>query len=63
MKANTRSGPRKAVTALNIQVLLTSSSPSNGSLAATEKPARLNPDFTRWLMGFPARWGEYAPKS
>lgn len=31
-----------------------------GSHAGTEKPGALNPEFCRWLMGFPAGWGLYA---
>lgn len=34
---------------------------SNGSLAQTEKRGQLNPDFSRWLMGFPAEWDACAP--
>ena len=34
---------------------------SNGSPAPTEKPGQLNPEFTRWLQGFPETWLNYAP--
>lgn len=53
----------KAITALNIQVQLTSKGLQNGSPVAMGRPARLNPDFTRWLMGYPVQWAECAPKS
>lgn len=40
------------------QVLGTTSS---GSSAPTESGGRLNPDFVRWLMGYPVGWGSSAP--
>lgn len=32
----------------------------SGSTAGMEKSVRLNPEFTRWLMGFPEEWGSCA---
>jgi hypothetical protein len=32
-----------------------------GSLAETVEPGRLNPAFSRWLMGFPPEWDDCAP--
>lgn len=34
---------------------------ANGSLAGTGNPARLNPEFCRWLMGFPPEWANCVP--
>lgn len=32
-----------------------------GFIAATDLPGRLNPDHSRWLMGYPPAWSEAAP--
>lgn len=47
---------------LGRQALLTvSGATPNGSLASTEKRGQLNPALSRWLMGLPPEWDDYAP--
>jgi hypothetical protein len=46
---------------LEMQARLGFGPTSNGSHAATEKPGQLNPDFTRWLLGYRAEHLSCAP--
>ncbi len=50
-----------SLTSLSLQAQLadTGSMPT-GSSAATAKPGQLNPEHSRWLMGYPAEWGKFA---
>jgi hypothetical protein len=44
-----------------MQARMTAGLTATGSPAATAKPGQLNPDFSRWLMGYPEEWGNCAP--
>ncbi len=45
------------VNALLGRAVLLSGLTSNGSPAGTGSGGQLNPEFTRWLMGYPVAWG------
>jgi hypothetical protein len=50
-------GSKATVTLANVAIGLIQA----GSLATTEKPGALNPEFVSWLMGFPVEWLFAAP--
>ena len=55
-----KAGMHESVTMLVHQVQMVPGPMPSGSIAPTDDPARLNPDHTRWLMGYPAGWASYA---
>jgi hypothetical protein len=62
MKANMTSGPRTAITHPSLQAqLVVSGIPPNGSPAQTASRGQLNPEHSRWLMGFPRAWASCVP--
>ena len=56
-----RHGTKHGCRNLNDEVGLVSGTPSTSSPAPTEKRGALNPEHSRWLMGFPIEWASCAP--
>ena len=49
-----------SLTSLSLQALLSGQMP-NGSRLQTANIGQLNPEHSRWLMGYPPEWGNCAP--
>lgn len=55
-----KAGMHESVTMLVHRVQMISGPTPNGSDAPTDGRAHLNPEHSRWLMGYPAGWASYA---
>lgn len=53
--------PRRGDDGVPHTALLPSGLTQSGLPAGTEKPGQLNPEHSRWLMGYPVEWGNCAP--